>query len=75
MSLFVRLFVCCHYVSGDAVTATYEITNNGLDLTKVRRWGTPLDGIVSDCLDVWRGDVRLPYIGPRARPGVTGPMG
>ena len=51
----------------------FHLKNNGKQDYSVLKWGTPLEGMISDCLTVTRNGKKLEYDGIYRKHGVPGP--
>jgi hypothetical protein len=54
---------------GDPVKVTFRLTNPSGQPLSVLNWHTPLEGLLSNCLQISRGGTEIPYQGPMFKRG------
>lgn len=62
-----RLVTKRSYWSHDPILAQFSLTNKGDRGVMISRRGTPLEGLISDCLEITRDGEPIPYDGPLVR--------
>jgi len=54
---------------GEPVNVTFRLTNPTAQPLYVLNWHTPLEGLLSNCLEITRAGTELPYQGPMFKRG------
>jgi len=60
------------YRSDEPIRVTFTLTNDSREVLYVLKWLTPLEGLWSDCLNVFRDGVAVRYDGSLAKRGLPG---
>jgi hypothetical protein len=68
-SLSCTLSVAPRHKVGEPVPVTFRLTNPTAQPLSVLNWHTPLEGLLSNCLEITRGGTELPYQGPMFKRG------
>jgi hypothetical protein len=66
-SLRCELSVAPQLKVGEPVQVTFRLTNPTAQPLFVLDWHTPLEGLLSNCLEVTRDGVEIPYQGPMVK--------
>jgi len=64
-----ELSVAPRHKVGEPVNVTFKLTNPTAQPLYVLNWHTPLEGLLSNCLEITRADTELPYQGPMFKRG------
>ncbi len=68
-SLRCELSVAPRLEAGEPVMVTFRLTNSTAQPLSVLTWHTPLEGLLSSCLEVTRAGAEIPYQGPMLKRG------
>jgi hypothetical protein len=68
-SLKCELSVAPRLEAGEPVRVTFRLTNPAAQPLYVLNWHTPLEGLLSNCLEISRDGTEIPYQGPMFKRG------
>jgi hypothetical protein len=68
-SLQCELSVAPRLKVGEPVQVTFRLTNSTAQPLSVLSWHTPLEGLLSNCLEITRAGTEIPYQGPMFKRG------
>jgi hypothetical protein len=66
------LSVAPQHKVGEPVKVTFRLTNASAQPLSVLNWHTPLEGLLSNCLEITRAGTEIPYQGPMFKRGDPG---